>query len=186
MFVCNVCICTPFKYISLNVMLKLHELKRKSQFCWCKNIKIIDSLNLIQTFQKELYHFIKKKKVKVTKKVTFLLEVLNFQNNNWCISFIQYVNEQSSTFFNSSIVGVLATWIALYSSGICSPHPSRMMTMSFFPCLILGCGRSFHRWALEMFTLMPWTSKFISETWTNELNPIEISPISWYTPNYKW
>jgi hypothetical protein len=52
--------------------------------------------------------------------------------------------------------------------------------------LILGCGRSFHRWALEMFTLMPWTSKFISETWTNELNPIEISPISWYTPNYKW
>jgi hypothetical protein len=50
----------------------------------------------------------------------------------------------------------------------------------------LGCGRSFHRWALEMFTLMPWTSKFISKTWTKELNPIEISPISWHTPNYKW
>lgn len=161
-------------------------IQKESQICWRKNIKIIDSLNLIQTFQKELYHFIKKGKKNSKKKVTFLIEVLNFQNNNCCNFFIPYVNEQSSTFFNSSSVGVLATWIALYSSGICSPHPSRMMTMSFFPCLILGCGRSFHRWALEMFTLMPWTSKFISKTWTNKLNPIEISPISWHTTNYKW
>lgn len=33
-----------------------------------KNIKIIDSLNLIRTFQKELYHFIKKEKKTVKKK----------------------------------------------------------------------------------------------------------------------
>jgi hypothetical protein len=45
-------------------MLKLHEFKRKAKFVGTKTIKIIDSLSLIQTFQKELHHFIKREEKK--------------------------------------------------------------------------------------------------------------------------
>jgi hypothetical protein len=62
----NISICAKCLYLyTLQIHItkcnvEIAWIQKESQICWRKNIKIIDSLNLIPTFQKELHHFIKK------------------------------------------------------------------------------------------------------------------------------